>query len=81
MMAWIGGLIEASGNPATPTALVFKGYDSGGGSCNALTQQTNITNLFFEYNVITNLEEGIKGVKRLAAPNLYVIQTPVLYNE
>ncbi len=83
MMAWIGGLIEASGNPATPTALVFKGYDSGGGSCNALTQQTNITNLFFEYNVITNLEEGIKGVEGgSAAPNLYVIQnTQFLYND
>lgn len=39
----------------------FIGYNSSGGSCNALGMEGNITNLNFNYNIVSNIEQGLKG--------------------
>ena len=83
VMSFIGGLIEASGNPSTPTAQVFKGYDSTGSNCSGLTMVGNFTDLFFEYNIIQQQEQGIKGVEGgQTQATLFIIQNTLFeYND
>lgn len=87
VMKYIGGQIYADGcadAQGKPT-LCFKGYDSTGSNCSALTMLGNFTDLYYEYNVIQQQEQGIKGVEGgngVPASTLFVLVNTVFkYND
>jgi Chitobiase/beta-hexosaminidase C-terminal domain/Bacterial Ig-like domain (group 2) len=75
VITWIGG------NLNSPPA--FKGYDVTGGNCVGIGIYGKLSNVFVEYNVIQEQEQGMKFFEGgSASPNLY-LQTNVnlLYND
>lgn len=75
-MIWIGGNVGGPPNGQGP--VVFRGYDQNGGTCGVFAQSTSITNLNYSYNVLNNIEEGIKGVE---SPSYIMNNTNYDYND
>lgn len=62
MMIWTGSYWNYNVN-ASPQYQNSDAYGGDGGFCSAMWQETNLTNLNFTNNIISNLEEGVKGVE------------------
>lgn len=66
VMNWVGASLSGGG---------WAGYDSTGGSCNALGVYGSTTNLDFEYNIIQNQEQGTKWYEGCqSGPSCYFYQ-------
>lgn len=75
VMNWVGATLSSGG---------WAGYDSTGGSCNALGVYGSTTNLDFEYNIIQNQEQGTKwyeGCQSSSACYFYQINDTIAHND
>jgi Chitobiase/beta-hexosaminidase C-terminal domain len=87
LMNFVGGNIYASGcvDERGSPKKCFKGYDVTGSFCSAITMRGNFTDFSYEYNVVQQQEQGIKGVEGgngKPPSNLFVIINAVFrYND